>query len=444
MLTNIEEISDTKQLLAMAEEAVADDVRQTEEDIAKVSNLFAEKLETNFPSGLVGVLAEHIMGEMRRPQPAMALCCAMSIVSFLSENRYTIKDWGTRLNLYQLVIGFTGAGKDAVYSEFWRIIKHVGYHGAPRESITSGAALQRLLSEESNVYLFKDEVWEMMENINSCSGNSHMRELTSVMMSLYSKGGSTYGGKAFSNPKDNIDPIDNPFVNFVGATTPARFVSALSQSQVDDGFLNRMVVYKSETVPPLQTPKGAELNQKALSILRTMQTLNSPDRPGMVVIESDAAITFKALAIKSDTNLINPSYGSLWSRAHENALRLAGVVAIGQDIRTPVITRVTARWACELIEEQLNDFTGLLEEGMSENSFEASAKKALKYIQTAKKYTSDSKYSQQLKLGLMPRSKLMKLMRLPSPELFKVTEYLLGCGDIEIDDTCFKPVVARL
>ena len=385
-----------------------------------------------FPEGLLRDLAMHILGEMRRPQPKFALCCALSIVSFLCENRYEIKGWRTRLNLYQIVIGLTGGGKDAVYTQFMEIATKVTYRGAPRESITSGAALQRLLSENPNVYLFKDEVWEMLESTRGSNANSHIRELVSVIMSLYSKGNSIYGGKAYAKTDDNIDPIANPFVNFVGATTPVSFAGALSQSQVDDGFLNRLIVHRSDTdIPPMAMPAGKKLGQDILSALRILQNQGSPDEPVQVEIDSAAAAEFLSLSNLADANLPNPEFGALWSRAHENALRLAGVAAVGKDFRNPVITLPIAEWACELVNTQLTEFTALLEEEMTEGKFDQDTKRALKFISKASDY-KDQRFVEFFELGLMPRSKLMKLMKLKAPDFQHLIDYLTESNQIEV------------
>lgn len=394
----------------------------------------------NFPDGQVGAIASHILGEMRRPQPKFALCCALSIVSFLAENRYAIKGWGTRLNLYQIVIGFTGAGKDAVYSQFMEIISKATYNGDPKESCTSGAAIQRMLSENRNVYLFKDEIWEMLQSTKGNNANSHARELVSVLMSLYSKGGSIYGGKAYANTDDNIDPIENPFVNFVGATTPVSFAKATSQSQVDDGFLNRMIVHRSEEVPPMAMPAGKSIPQGTLAHLRTMRTIGDPGQPIEVVISEDAASEFLGLSNLADINLINPEFGPLWSRAHENALRLAGVVAIGINFREPLITRSIADWAVGMVTGQLEEFTKLLQEEMSENLFDEQCKKALKIIKNASTY-KDQQFHALLKIGAMPRGKLTKAMALKRAEMQNVVDHLVDTRQIKrgfTEETCIE------
>lgn len=385
-----------------------------------------------FPGGVVGELVDYILGEMRRSQPKFALCCAMSIVSFLSGNRYAIKGWGTRLNLYQIAVGYTGGGKDAVWSSFMDIINQVGYEGDAKESCTSGAALQTMLSENRNCHIFKDEIWEMLLSAKGNNANSHQRELVSVIMSLYSKGNGTYGGKAYAKKEDNIDPIKNPFLNFVGATTPVRFGEALSRSQIEDGFLNRLIIHRSEDVPETRMPNGARLTQETLSYLQNMSAHGDSEFPVEVVISEDAAAEFKKLSLKADQNLTDPDYGPLWSRAHENALRLAGVVAIGIDFLKPLIDITTARWACQMVDGQLTEFTALLEELMSDSKFDEEAKRAMKCIRGAESY-KDLQYIEFFKLGLMPRGKLLKLMKMKAPDFEHLVTYLIDSDQVLVE-----------
>jgi hypothetical protein len=61
-------------------------------------------------------------------------------------------------------------------------------------------------------------------------------------MRLYGQANSTYVGRVYADEKDNIPPIDRPFVNIFGTTTERSLVSAISNKDVLDGHLNRMLI----------------------------------------------------------------------------------------------------------------------------------------------------------------------------------------------------------
>lgn len=66
----------------------------------------------SWPPGLVGEIATYILNSSRMPVPSYAIAGALTVVSYLIRNFGYVAPSDTGLNLYQVLIGGTGKGKE--------------------------------------------------------------------------------------------------------------------------------------------------------------------------------------------------------------------------------------------------------------------------------------------------------------------------------------------
>jgi hypothetical protein len=389
------------------------------------------------PPGLVSDLYDVAMGNAVRPTPALALSSALAGVSLLSRNNYLIDNSNTAINLYLLVIAHTGAGKEAVKGTVELLARECSTAQCDiRESIcegfTSGAAVLRALSENPCQFFWRDEVWSLLESINSARGSAHEKQLGAERMSLYGKGNSRYGGRKQADARLNIKPVNRPYLVFVGATTPDRFMTALSSTQMNDGFLNRMLVLQAEGLAGVRRGKAlgvpfpvVERVQNLLSAGLDHRLLSAdPKWIGMAPGVQDFAFKVSAFA---DQRIPLPQ-GAMWARLYETSLRVAGVVAVGMNPENPIITMDVMRWAARLATWSTARITLNIEERMCESPFDAACKKAMEFVASADGYlANDARYSKYTRQG-MPHGKLMQLMKMERSEMRKVIDFLLETG----------------
>jgi Protein of unknown function (DUF3987) len=381
--------------------------------------------------GLVGEVADYARRSAHKPQPALALMAGLTALSAATANRYHVQYWATRLNLFTVAVVPTGGGKDRPA----RVAMEVAALNPQVQSINdcaSGAALLRALHRGGkNLLLWRDEVWQMIEAINSKNGQSHQKELGAVLMSLYGSAGSVMHGKAYANSRENIDSIPNPYVVFSGATTPQRFADALTNTQVADGLLNRMIVFRSDEVPASVLLDNLNRPESITAGLAAMEFQTAtPEDPCLIKVNDDAKARLIAWSAHCDAQVAAAQKLSpLWSRGLENALKVAGVIAVGVDCMHPVITDKIALLAQNLIAHCLTSLSGALEVEMSETDFDKQCKRAAAFIRDARRYSTDQRFGKWCKRGLMPRGKLTKLMALKPRELDEVMDYLGETGE---------------
>lgn len=383
--------------------------------------------------GMVGEIAAYAMASSTQPQPALALLSGLAAVSALAANRYVVAPWGTRLNLYGIAVAYTGAGKDRPAKVMAEVAKMGGLQVWSKSA--SGAALEAGLSESPALVLWLDEVWSLIKAANSKGANNHADDLRATLMSMYSSAGDSYNGKLYADSAKNIGEISHPYVVFTGATTPSALADALSVRQVDDGFLNRLLVFQSHDVPVPDAPQlmemTPELHQKILAFTKRLG--GAPRKPRSIQVTDDAKVVAKRLSQRQVLEIgSGKDYGALWSRATENALKVAGLVSLGMDTANPTVTVERMQWATKLVVFCIESMTDLVEEKMAEGEFDSLRKRTLAVIADPLKYVADKEFEPLLSKGYMPHSKLLRQMHKPVNVIDEVIRLLEGSGLIEV------------
>ncbi|WP_374089350.1 DUF3987 domain-containing protein [Methylomicrobium lacus] len=402
-------------------------------------NPFPERLL--HPPGVTGRVIDYIINSAIRPQPVFAMAAALQIVAAASLNRFVIMPYGTGLNLFIVIVGATGCGKDHPRNVIKKILNQLETPVRALESIASSPALLRGLIDNRNTLVWlPDEFGMYLKVALSDKGSPHEKELLKEGMTLYSMANGVHGGKTYSEKKHNIDPIDRPFFSLFGATTHDELTGAMSGAQIDSGFLNRILYIETDQVrPPKQIPRH-DLPNEVLDYLNRLCRSAAPTQGNLQGVHP-IEMTPEALAIldafdkECDEKLNGGGMGKLWVRGFDNALRVAGIIALGdcQPFLLPQvkIQRDHAELAVLFVSWCITSMEGRLKADMADSEFESLCKKALSFIKKAGSY-KDQGYLEYLEKGWMPRSKLMKLMKLKVYELDNVIDYLLQSKQIQV------------
>jgi hypothetical protein len=281
------------------------------------------------------------------------------------------------------------------------------------------------------MFYWQDEVWEMLQSADAFRGSIHKKDLTSVLMTLYGRSKSAYKGRKYADTANNIESISNPYVVFGGATTPARFMDALSQKYVADGFLNRLIVFQSKGVPEMLPPQAnslpAGMKQRLIDLYnpRYESARAMPESMASIEVDREPGVDRKLSEFNQDCRkmLSNPNLGALWTRGFENAVKVAGILAVGVDHDKPIVTMEQANWSIRLVRHCIQSFSLKLESQMSESVFDSYCKKALGLIKRAADYHGDKKMGHLVSIG-MPRGLLTKNMHLKAQLVEDVVNYL--------------------
>lgn len=401
------------------------------------------------PRGLVRDVAEYTLGAARYPSKAFAVVAALQVVSLATRNRYVVEG-GTGLNLYTVMVGPTGCGKEAPREVVRTLARELGLSNTVPESIASGAALLRALAAEPTLLFLSDETGKLLQAAADDRGSVHLKDLLTELMRLYGLSQSTYGGKRYARADDNVPPVHRPFVGLLGATTPETLTGAIGQADVDSGFLNRILYIEVDGLPPRQDKRVTDPDPFMVEELRRLAAEDLEECPNgtpAAVDRLDPTAKATEVAMAPGAKAILDAFhdeararcpqrplGPLWVRAHENATRVSGLLGVADTEHPawPVVEEEHARWACAFVRWCVERFSRLFASHVAENPFDDQVKKAMRFIEHARDYATDARWGRFCKGGWMPRGKLLKLMHMPSTDLDRVARVLEEAGDITV------------
>ena len=95
----------------------------------------------DYPPGLVGDVAKYLFNASRMPIKTFSIGAALIAVAHISKNKFYVGCSRTGLNLYGVLIGDTGAGKECPRRGIKELLKNSMCIESIDESMASGAAV---------------------------------------------------------------------------------------------------------------------------------------------------------------------------------------------------------------------------------------------------------------------------------------------------------------
>lgn len=381
-----------------------------------------------YPPGLVGEIAKYIFQSSRMPIKAFAIAGALTTLSYLNNNKAYVGESDTPLNLYTCLVGDTGCGKEDPRKAIKRLIdsvRNVLRGESIHESIASGAALLRSLEGNPSTLILIDEFGIYLQTALSERGSIHQKDLIKDLMTLYGLGRSFFAGKAYADKKQNIGQIANPYINLIGTTTPLELLDGITPRMIDNGLLNRIIFVQADKENPINRKPDTQISEALKQEMAAIRAIDT----SVIDYEDGAHDLLTQFAEQLNEK---DQFANLWSRAEEQTIRVAGLLAIGDG---GVIKREHVTWAWSYVNGSIKAFAQKLDKDLAENPFQKQAAKALDFIKNAINYSQDRQFGGYCRRGLMPRGKLTKLLKMKSREVDEVISYLLEtrqishCGD---------------
>ncbi|WP_398308352.1 DUF3987 domain-containing protein [Zoogloea sp.] len=386
----------------------------------------APSFDLDFPPGLVGRMAEHVLAASRCGVKSYAIVAALITASFLIRGTSWVEGSNTALNLYTCMIGETGKGKEEPRRGVKRLVKIVGRIGGVVEGVASGPALLRAMAVEPNRLLLTDEFGMFLQAALADHGSIHLKELTKEILSLFGLGRSVYTGRCYSDAKLNIDPIENPYLCVMGTTTSTELMEALNRRSVESGLMNRFLFVEAVGMEPINRFVD---DQVPADLEREINAQFGNFGPSGAIGYDDGA---HELMVDLATAMANDALGefaAMWSRSEELMIRVAGVLAVG-DGRT--ITTRHIDWAHRFVRWSIESMLQRMGREMHETDFDRQCKRVVEIIGNPRKYADDRKFSDDLQQGYMPHAKLLKLMKMKAKEFQDLISTLLESQQIEV------------
>lgn len=391
--------------------------------------------EIPFPPGLAGEVAEFAMRYFHMPNKAFACAAALQTLSTLNAN-YCYVEPRTALNLYQCLVGATGAGKEDPRKFMKEVLRETGCSVPLLESAASGPALLRALGRQPNTLLCMDEMGLVLQASSGSHGAPYLKELFKDLMSLHGLGRTSYGGKCYADEKKNIGEIVKPYVCLMGTTTPSTLADGLSKDNIDSGLVNRIIFVevKDKDKAPVNRQQAATVPAALVKRLRTVcpPIPPAPQRAKALTYAPGVKDELIRLATEMAAAGATPA---LWVRCEELTIRVAGCLALGGN---GVITLEHVAWAVDWVRRGLLALEKTSTEDMGDTPFEKLRSKALKMVRNPREYAKDMAYKDLCLRGYLPRGKLMKNLKIKARELDDVVAALIESGEIGeqvMDDT---------
>ena len=126
----------------------------------------------DYPPGLVGEVAKYLFYASRMPIKTFSIGAALIAVAHISKNKFYVDCSRTGLNLYVVMIGGTGAGKECPRRGIKDLLKNSMCTESVDESMASGAAVLKALSQRTNCNstLLSDEFGMLLQQGTSPTG----------------------------------------------------------------------------------------------------------------------------------------------------------------------------------------------------------------------------------------------------------------------------------
>ena len=380
---------------------------------------------TTPPPGLIGDIASFIYGAAPRPVPEVALAAAIGLMAGIAGRAYNIS--GTGLNQYVLLLAMTGAGKEAMAEGIDRLMSEIKMQVptsttfiGPGE-ISSGAALFKHLGNVSQSFVsLLGEFGLRMRQMSAQNANGAEVSLRRMILDLYNKSGAnrSLAASVYSKKEDSTSAVPSPAFTLLGESTPERFYDFLNEDMISEGLLPRflLIEYKGGRVPKNEnrniTPT-ISLIERLAALAAHCDSINHSNPRRVINVQANEQAAkllrdFDKLADSKINSADKDVIRQLWNRADIKVLKLAALVAVGENMIEPTISLYTAQWAIDLVKNDIATLTARFEAGeIGGNTFEINQMKDMirvikDYVQ--KDFAYVSKYNA---LEAMHKSKII-------------------------------------
>ena len=198
----------------------------------------------DWPVGFVGEIARQIHATSLTRIRSFSIAAGLFAVSLMIGNRFYVRRTDTSLNLYMVLSGKTGEGKEAPRKALNRIFAHTPFMSVIWEKAASATGLLRAL-ENRSPHIFAamtDEYGLMLQGYSGVKANPNNKDLMALILNLFGSARSTFNPSAYANQRDNIRPIEKPYFTLLGTTTPAMLLAAYTPDLIAARMVNRILV----------------------------------------------------------------------------------------------------------------------------------------------------------------------------------------------------------
>lgn len=352
------------------------------------------------PPGLVGDTMQYILRTSTKPQPELALAASLCAVGAL-VGRKVRSPSNLRTNIYCISLIETGAGKDWPRQAIKKIFHAAGAGlKASVEELASDAAIVEALQITPSQVFLLDEIGRFMKLAASLSAPPHLSSIFSMLMKAFSSANSIWYAKNYADRQHNRKIIQ-PNLCLLGTTVEENFFASITKDAVLDGLLNRLLVFRSDdpdpeikevtdTDPPDDLVGSYRLWEGEINPGGNLAASSADAEPEPMIVpffknSRDIFNAFESdlLKVRNSLRKEGTNYAGLFTRAREHAIKIALILAAGQNPIDPRITSEEAHFACELVSIQSHNLLEMVRRHVSDSGVEKNRNKLLEIIRRA-------------------------------------------------------------
>ncbi|MES3093876.1 DUF3987 domain-containing protein [Sphingomonas aerolata] len=395
------------------------------------------------PPGFVGALARFIYQQAPLPVAEVAIVGALGLMAGIAGRVWHTPAPHSGLNLYVVLVARSAIGKEAMHSGIAKLLDaanreypEAGLH-ADFSDFVSGPALLKACAQNPCFVNVAGEIGHKFLAM-SVGQDSSMRSLRKVLTTLYAKSGpgSIAGGITYSSQENNVGATQAVAFSLIGETTPGTFYESITDEMMRDGFMSRFCVIEytgdrpDRNSAPMQAPPKP-LVDHMLRIVRHAGLAAATDKFQEVALNEPARALLDGFYDECHRAIIaagdDERQRAVWNRAHLNALRVAALLAVGDQYFKPIVTEEQANWAITLLRHGIASFLDRLKAGeVGEGTDGGRERKVLdlcgKFLRPGGKFPPWLKDGEKMRLsGIVPRKYLQqKTQRLSAFDKHKI------------------------
>ena len=421
-----------------------------------------EEVLLDKPEGFVGDLAKLCYDASIKQIPEFAIASALGVMASICGRAYTMDD-SDGLNLFIICLGKTGCGKSGIAKGMRflmkdaksKMIQMADFEGP--SGFASGTGLLNTLknSPTKSFCVMQDEFIARLKSFND--PKNVQGEITkTVVLELFnaSEPNGQLGGMSYADIAKNIPYISRPAVSIISQGTNTEFFDIVDKQMLTSGFLPRNIILNFEGRVPLDNELWNHVampkqHTNALMSIATHSLKNIAQNTTTCVRCQDE-VKKAHKNFKTEINsIVNRSRQSgledIYNRSGQNIMRIAALIAIGDNYIEPLITLKHYIWASKFVMDHINKLKVRFETSnvyfLDVQSIEIHQEDtAMKYVLNYIKATDNSIYKpgctdQMVTDNIIPHSYLVNSMRTLSA--FKQNKYNKPIKEI-------KDTIARL
>jgi hypothetical protein len=368
------------------------------------------------PSGLTADIAAWCAARAYVVGSEFDLAAALMCTALASGNRYVMQHWSTPLQPYIMLLAPTGAGKDGAKRSVYEFARRLELRNKVFQSFQSYHSMLDTMNDEPSIACWLwDEAARKLESAGRSPSSPDYQVITHLL-DMYGKAAEGIPGMpGRSNP---IPPIERPFFLTLALAQPDSMVNAITKAELATGFVARfLLIDTGDSKGSLRRERQDIFPSRIENYVRKFRDVRLPPS-GFVQIGYETTRVFNRFEKFAERAHNSPDNAELWNRANQNALIVAGLLAVGRNTQKPVVTDELAEWSITLSERSVSAWRERLAVGASNDSSENA--KLVKNIETKIRDVKSlamrgnkerPKEARLMAAGLMPIHTLKRMVR---------------------------------